>query len=284
MADSLTTTYSLTKPEAGASEDTWGTKTNTNWDSVDGLLDGTTVLEGPSLNSATTIVDAADNTKKLSFAVSGVSTATTRTWTVPNADGTFVGLTNTQALTNKTFTSAVMGGATDFSGASNKSTIRSDLGLEIGADVQGYTAALAAVTGTNTGDEDAATTSTAGIVEKATTAEMTAGTANKFPDAAIIKAFVDSTSNSVNSSGVYYLPGGLILQWGTVSSISQDTSKAGSFSTSFTSVFGLVLSPIKTLTTVGQGILSYSGLTTSGFTVNNGQDTTIDVFFIALGK
>ena len=90
MADTTTTTYGFTKPEVGASEDTWGGKLNGNWDAVDDLFDGTTVVTGIKMDDTMSVVDNADNTKVLKFQLSGISTGTTRTLTAPNASGTLM--------------------------------------------------------------------------------------------------------------------------------------------------------------------------------------------------
>ena len=48
-------------------------------------------------------VDGADTTKKLAFELSGITTATTRTLTIPNISDTLVTKTSTDTFTNKTF-------------------------------------------------------------------------------------------------------------------------------------------------------------------------------------
>jgi hypothetical protein len=49
-----------------------------------------------------TIVDDADASKKFQMNVTAITTATTRTWAVPDFSDTYVGLTGTQTITNKT--------------------------------------------------------------------------------------------------------------------------------------------------------------------------------------
>lgn len=52
-----------------------------------------------------TLQDNSDTTKQVQFQLSGITTATTRTLTIPDVSDTLVGLAATQTLTNKTLTS-----------------------------------------------------------------------------------------------------------------------------------------------------------------------------------
>lgn len=59
-----------------------------------------------------TLQDNGDATKQAAFELSGISTGTTRTFTLPNTSTTVVGTDATQTLTNKTLTSPTINSAT----------------------------------------------------------------------------------------------------------------------------------------------------------------------------
>lgn len=92
-----------TKIADGSVSDTEFQRLNGITSAVVGVDDTQTLTNKTLIDNTTFIQDNSDSSKKIQFEVSGLSAATTRTLTAPNANTTLVGTDATQILTNKTF-------------------------------------------------------------------------------------------------------------------------------------------------------------------------------------
>jgi hypothetical protein len=105
MADTNTTNLSLVKPEVGASADTWGSKNNANFDTIDGLFSAGPVLKIDK--GGTGAATAADARSNLGAAGVGVANTFTANQTINGSltiSGSIVGLipTGTKMLFQQT--------------------------------------------------------------------------------------------------------------------------------------------------------------------------------------
>ena len=98
MADTTTTNYVMVKPEVGASNDSWGTKTNGNWDIADVRLKVTFDLANAAMPKAGGAFTAGITGTSAGFsgAVSGASGAFTGA--VTGATGTFSGALSSASI------------------------------------------------------------------------------------------------------------------------------------------------------------------------------------------
>jgi hypothetical protein len=140
MADTTTTNYGLTKPEVGASEDTWGTKLNSNLDTIDGQLKANADAAASALAKDPTLTLSGDVTGSATFTNLGNATLTatvaddSHNHVISNVDGLQA------ALDSKLTTSTTFGG--DVSGTYGAIVVADDSHNHVISNVDGLQTAL----------------------------------------------------------------------------------------------------------------------------------------------